>query len=779
MSAASSQDTARDTRLSITVRTALLTWIVSIVTLLVFVVSIVPEQKRSQLNHLRSRARGLAVSLGNVAASAVVNEDYSSVVEYCSEILKDDPSIEFIVLTRKDGYSLLHEKDRWTAETLSGLWRAEGSSVSNGIQVAPLFERRVFLDSRPMAYSGVEWGWIHIGLSLADYDQSMRTLYWRSFLLALGAVVMSLAISLFYARLLVRPLLALKDVVARISGGDLRARATPERNDEIGRLALAVNGMADAILQRDKSLKETNELLEQRVIERSRELAESELRFSEAFNANPLPMAVLLRESLELLIGNPSFLRQFGLSVSAGGRPTIESDPWRGLLNLLTDSPSFDEKHLAFEPVPGSLRHLLCSARSLTIQGRNCVLCVFRDVTDHRRAEEERRKLHDQLMQSHKMESVGRLAGGVAHDFNNMLLVIIGYADMALSDLPTDHPVREYLWEIRKSAKRSADLTKQLLAFARRQTITPKVQNLNETVSGMNTMLQRLIGEKVRLVWAPEQRLWPVRVDSGMISQILVNLVVNARDAIAGNGVVTLQTANVETGHSAGIRHPAEAVGTHIMLLVSDNGRGMDEETRSHLFEPFFTTKELGKGTGLGLATVFGIVSQHDGLIQVDSEPGKGSSFRIYFPRAREEAASDLPKRDLSPLPRGHGTVLFVEDEPQILALGSKMLEPLGFRVLTAQGATEALALASTHARSIRLLITDVVMPGMNGRELRERMESVLPGVPCIFVSGYAADIIQENGIEGENIDLLHKPFTKTALGDMITKVLSRGNPKA
>jgi signal transduction histidine kinase/CheY-like chemotaxis protein len=396
------------------------------------------------------------------------------------------------------------------------------------------------------------------------------------------------------------------------------------------------------------------------------------------------------------------------------------------------------------------------------------------EIAERQRTQEEKEKLQGQLAQAQKMESVGRLAGGVAHDFNNMLQAILGNAALALDDLPPGTPVRENLEEIQKSAQRSAELTRQLLAFARKQTIQPKILDLNDTVAGMLKMLRRLIGEDVNLAWLPGADLWAVRMDPSQIDQILANLCVNARDAIAGVGKVTIETGNV-TLAAHGAQSPPDCVpGDYVLLAVSDNGRGMDAATRAHLFEPFFTTKELGKGTGLGLATVFGTVIQNQGLINVDSEPGQGTTFKIYLPRAKAEAvaaAQESARRSL----RGTETVLLVEDEEQILNLGRRILQQYGYTVLALSTPQSALALAAQHAGPIHLLITDVVMPGMNGKELRDRLRSSHPQLKCLFMSGYTADVIADNGVLVDGVHFIQKPFTIESLVENVRSVCDAG----
>ena len=400
------------------------------------------------------------------------------------------------------------------------------------------------------------------------------------------------------------------------------------------------------------------------------------------------------------------------------------------------------------------------------------ILIVARDLTARKRAEEERDRLQEQLLQAQKMEAIGRLAGGVAHDFNNMLQTILGYAEMGLHSTDPSDPLHADLEQIRKAARRSADLTGQLLAFARRQMITPKVLDLNETVDGMIQMLRRLIGEDINLTWLPGPGLWLVRMDLSQIDQILVNLCVNARDAIAGVGEITIETANVVCGEDYCANHMEFLPGEYVMLAVSDDGRGMDRETLNNIFEPFFTTKGLGRGTGLGLSTVYGIVKQNEGFINVYSEPGKGTTFKIYLPRYVGEIGEGQTA-SVGEIRYGRGeTILLVEDEPGILDVGQAMLERLGYQVLVAHTPAEALRLAQEHAGEIHLLITDVVIPQMNGAELRDRLRVLRPGIKTLFMSGYTANVIAHRGVLKAGVQFIPKPFSVVALAGKVREAL-------
>ena len=396
----------------------------------------------------------------------------------------------------------------------------------------------------------------------------------------------------------------------------------------------------------------------------------------------------------------------------------------------------------------------------------------IRDITERKRAEAEREKLQAQLLQAQKMESVGRLAGGVAHDFNNMLQAITGNAEVALVKIDPSHPLHDNLSEILKVALRSADLTRQLLAFARKQTISPKVLDLNETISGMLKMLQRLVGEDIDFSWKPALNLWSVKIDPSQIDQILVNLCVNARDAISGVGAVTIETQNVRLDQAYCKPHPECIPGEYVRIAVSDTGMGIDKNMLNLIFEPFFTTKEIGKGTGLGLATIYGIVKQNDGFIYVYSEPGQGTTFRIYLPRTEGNMAETDTSAAKQRITDGTETILLVEDDESILDIGKVVLERFGYRVLAAHNPNSALTLVNNYPGRIHLLITDVIMPEMNGQELGRRLHGSHPELKVIFISGYTANVIAHHGVLNKGINFLQKPFSVLTLVEKVREVL-------
>ena len=384
----------------------------------------------------------------------------------------------------------------------------------------------------------------------------------------------------------------------------------------------------------------------------------------------------------------------------------------------------------------------------------------------------EQKLMEKSLAQAQKMESVGRLAGGVAHDYNNALTAIMGFTELAMMDSDPEGPLHADLNQIIKAGRRAQDITRQLLAFARKQTIAPIVLNLNPIVESIIKMLRRLIGEDIDLVWMPGKNLWNVKMDPSQIDQILANLCVNARDAIEGVGKITIETGTTVFDSAYCADHAGFIPGEFVLLAISDNGCGMDKGIQDNIFEPFFTTKDVDKGTGLGLSTVYGIVKQNNGFINVYSEPGKGTTIKIYLSR-HEGKAAEIQGKNTEEVPQGRGeTILVVEDDLTILELAQRMLEGLNYTVFIADTPKGAMKLAKEHTGEIHLLITDVIMPEMNGLELSEQLQSFYPDLKCIFTSGYTANAIAHHGVLDEVVDFIQKPFSKNDLAAIVRKVL-------
>jgi len=401
---------------------------------------------------------------------------------------------------------------------------------------------------------------------------------------------------------------------------------------------------------------------------------------------------------------------------------------------------------------------------------------VVSDITGRKRAEEERARLEAQLQRAQKLESIGRLAGGVAHDFNNLLTVINGYSDLILGTLQPQDPQRESLAEIRKAGGRAVELTRQLLAFSRKQMIAPRPVNLNSLIADSRDMFRRLVGEDIELVTDLDAELGQVMADAGQLNQVLMNLVVNARDAMPAGGRLTLRSSRMHLDEGAAASFPGAVPGLCAVMEVSDTGEGMSEEIQQNLFEPFFTTKATGKGTGLGLSTVYGIVQQAGGWIRVDSQPGKGATFRIGLPLTEQPAPQALPETPAPARMEGSETILVVEDQDEVRRLVLAVLTSFHYRTLEAGSGGEALRIAEGYPGPIHLLLTDVVMPRMTGKQLADRLRAVRPGMKVIYMSGYTADVISRQGVMDSGIEFIKKPFSPEALALKVRSVLRGGS---
>jgi PAS domain S-box-containing protein len=486
---------------------------------------------------------------------------------------------------------------------------------------------------------------------------------------------------------------------------------------------------------------------------------------------NQAMVKLMKAERAEELLGKP-FLESIAPEFHEVIRARIQSQRETGI-----PAPPMEQEFLCLD---GTLVPVETTAVSIRFEGEEGHLVFVRDITRRRKAEKERTNLEVQLQQAQKMESVGRLAGGVAHDFNNLLMGIMGYTELCQHVLGRESPASAYLDEILDAAERSAGITRQLLAFARKQAIAPVLIDLNEHVEATLKLLRRLLGEEIDLAWMPRTQDARVNMDPSQLDQILANLAVNARDAIAGVGKLTVETGNVTFDAAYCAEHEGATPGDYVMLAVSDSGCGMDQETLDHIFEPFFTTKPVGKGTGLGLATIYGIVKQNDGYIDVRSEPGDGTTFRIYLPHYDQDSGGVKGDAGSHELPGGSETILLVEDEQSVRSATGLLLQSFGYNVLSAATPEEALRLAADHPGAIHLLITDVIMPGMNGRDLATKLSEMQPGLLCLYVSGYTADVIAHHGILEEGIHFLPKPFAREALANKVHEVLRgrRGTEK-
>ncbi|HXQ25410.1 MAG TPA: PAS domain S-box protein [Candidatus Acidoferrales bacterium] len=518
-----------------------------------------------------------------------------------------------------------------------------------------------------------------------------------------------------------------------------------------------------------------------------RKRASEALRLSEASFRSVVENApygiVRAGPSGQLLRVNPALQKMLGYEsqeelLRMNLATDLYSDPQQHqhILDLLASQESFRDVEVEWKRKDGTLAKARCSGRLVKNQGEEGdYFEVFaEDIT-------EQRLLERQLRVAQKMEAIGRLSGGIAHDFNNLLGVIIGYSQVLKHKLGAGNGLFEHAEEIEKAGQSAASLTRQLLAFSRQQVLAPAVMNLNSLLSDMGKMLPRLIGEDIELALRLDPGLGRVKADQSQVEQVLMNLAVNARDALPQGGKLTIETANVTLDDAYTRYHPGSRAGDYVMLSVTDTGTGMTADTLAHLFEPFFTTKARGKGTGLGLATVYGVVKQSGGYVWVDSELGKGSSFKVYLPRIEEAVAA--AKAPAPPIEALHGaeTLLLVEDADALRKLAKALLEEHGYHVVPAANGAEALQIVEQRQVPIDLLLTDVVMPGMNGRALAERLGQLQTGLKVLYMSGYTDSSIVDHGVPDAGTHLLHKPFTEETLVQKVREVLDggKGRPSA
>jgi PAS domain S-box-containing protein len=951
-------------RLSITRRTALLSWAITVTTLFIFAGVIVPWQKRTFLNNLDSKARSVAISLREVAAGAAVNEDYSSVIEHCKEMLAADDSLACLVITKNNGFTLIHERSGWRSlSDVAPEWRPARRQISSGIREVSLTRQRAFLYSQPFDYSGLQWGWIHIGLSLDSYNQSVTSLYRLAFGLTLLCLGVSLLGSLGYARHLLRPVLDLRRTVQRVADGDLHARAAADRTDELGDLARSVNDMSAALLRHDRilgsvqfaaqhfvstanwraviaqilaeigqsvgvsrafvleikagpagypvpvheyewrgaglparpypanqppwpdfsadragwaarfrtgetiiasqnkltppevtlmtgraprallmvpvmvegvwwgllglddanqdrqwrdaerdslqttadmlgsavarqrtqeALLRTTATLEQRVLERTEALQKENTERREAEAALARSHAVLnatLESSLDAIMViahdgevkhfNHRFSEMWGLDpallTSRRNRAIFAvaakrvKDPQayiKRALELHADHRTESIEVVEFKD--GRIFERFTSPLYFDGVSTGRVWC-FRDIT-------ARLQLEQQLRHSQKMEAVGQLAAGIAHDFNNMLTVIQGNASLLISEQRANDPDLPMLQSILGAAQRSAKLVRQLLTFSHKQMMEIKPLRLADLHPLLAEMLPRMLGGHITVEVDLPPGLPVIHADVGMIEQMLMNLAVNARDAMPKGGRLTISAEPVEFSADV-LRINSDArPGRFLCLRVSDTGCGIPPDVLPRIFEPFFTTKPIGQGTGLGLATVYAIIRQHDGWIEVSSEPDHGTTFLIYLPPA---IASDPVAPALVPAEtartRGHETILLVEDEEAVRASVSRILKSHGYRVIPAHHGAEALAVWARHHPEINLLLTDMVMPeGLSGLELAKRLSADRPDLKVIYTSGYSRDMAKSQAPFPPGHHFLAKPYQAEVLLHTIRECLER-----
>ena len=576
-------------------------------------------------------------------------------------------------------------------------------------------------------------------------------------------LVLATLLSRWLTGRLARRVASVTHAAESVAKGDYSNPVDAGPRDEIGRLGAAFNAMTQR-LGTDADARVAAEAA----------LSEREASFRALFAANPHPMWVFDAETLRFLEVNASAIAHYGYSRDAFLSMAITDIRPPGAVAPLLDHIQKHPRGLGrvtqWQHVTrdGRCIDVDVASHALTFEGRPAVLVVAQDIT-------QRLSLEAQLRQGQKMEAVGRLAGGVAHDFNNLLTAILGYAELAGEKFPADHPVREDLSEIQKAGNSAAALTRQLLAFSRKQLRRPEPLDLNAVVQSVESMLQRVIGEHIALETGLASPLGAVLADPNQLEQVVMNLAVNARDAMPAGGRMTIETANVTLDAAYAAQHADVTPGDYVLLAVSDTGTGIDADARAHIFEPFFTTKGRGEGTGLGLATVYGIVKQTGGSIDVYSEAGRGTAFKIYFPRATEAAQTGAAP-SVAHTTAGTETILVAEDQPEVRAVARAILYRHGYRVIDAAGGREALAIIEERGDAIDLLLTDIVMPEMTGPELVAASQAVKRGIRVLYTSGYADQAVTRSGVLESDAEFIQKPYTAAALLSRIRQVLDKQN---
>ena len=608
----------------------------------------------------------------------------------------------------------------------------------------------------------------------------IRTVFFHLVVVA-GALLTCACVLVLIVVYFTRPLASLNRAAVAIKAGDFTTRVCPTGSREIWEVGLAFNGMAKRLEDWHAELTREVEKRTKELSESNQSLLESEARFRSLFENIHATTLLIDPDNGAIVDANNAAAAYYGWTkaqlrtMNFTEINTLSPEEIRtGMAATLAQ----ERDYFLFQHrlADGSVKDVEVYTGPIKMDGKTLLCSIAHDITQRKLDEENRTHLEEQLRQAAKMEAVGRLAGGVAHDFNNMLSVIMGYLDFLKEDFAGNDNGMHSLTEIEKAASRSRDITRQLLGFSRKQTVAPKPVDMNDAITETQKNLGRLMGEDIEFVFHPGADLGRVLIDPSQIDQILMNLAVNARDAMPTGGKFILQTENRLLDADYCSTHPEATPGPHVMLAVSDTGVGMDKKTLSHIFEPFFTTKEVGKGTGLGLATVFGIVRQNMGFINAYSEPGQGTTFRIYLPQIVMDGVAEQATNAEEAVQKGAGTIFLVEDEEQVRTVTQKMLGGLGYTVVVAATPKEALHLSQGMTTTPNLLLTDVIMPEMSGRELGDALTAQWPDLRTIFMSGYTADLLAPHHVLTTGTHFLQKPFTRKELSRKVKEAMIGGN---
>jgi signal transduction histidine kinase/ActR/RegA family two-component response regulator len=737
------------------------------------------RQQKLAFNNLEERAESIALMTAHGIGAGYYYYDSLEI----SETIKSarfNSDLVYIIAIDETG-NIINEVNKDTALKYGSLDSAQAVYISPN--------KEIYQIMTPIAIERELIGRLYLGFSLEPLREEVEDIRAMAAVVSLIIFVLGIIIIHWVDTIITRPLIKIVDAANQIAGGDISKRAMVYSKNEIGELATAFNGMVKKLSETHQELENANQHLEDRIVQRTQALYEEieDRKRAEESLAKSISVLTSTLESTGdgILVvdrdkGTIKTNQKF-IDLTSLPKEIIEAGDYLTVIEYFVGIVKYPDKFRAkvaeifAEPEIGRIDIIeLKDNRFFEIFSQphwehgKCVGRVysFRDVTEQHRLEES-------LRQSQKMEAIGQLAGGVAHDFNNILTIINGYGELLLSTIDSDHPMYRKLVEIKKAGERASGLTGQLLAFSRKQVLAPQVLDINAIVANMQKMLKRLIGENIAMEIDGANDLWKIHADKGQIEQVLMNLIVNARDAMPNGGVITINAQNLEvSGTQAKARDELKA-GFYVRLAVTDTGKGMDSATQARIFEPFFTTKEVGKGTGMGLSTVYGIVKQSEGAITVQSELGKGTTFYIYLPRVTESEIlhekEAIPAEDLA----GNETILLVEDDKPVRELAFVALVQKGYTVLEAADAEEAIKQSEKYGNTIQLLLTDVIMPKIGGCELAGMLKNVRPDMRVLFMSGYTDNAITKQITSLEFGAFLQKPFTPESLAKSVRNLLN------
>jgi signal transduction histidine kinase/HAMP domain-containing protein/ActR/RegA family two-component response regulator len=766
--------------LALTIRSKLVLVISILIAVIALFISLFfpSRQEKQALAAITDKARSIANMTAYSISPALYFDDSLAINEVIESALLNRDLAYLLVVNDSGRIVDAYNKDLGLLTSFPGANPDESFSVDSNL----------YRVTTTIAFNKHSIGELYLGFSLQDLRaeliESRSNIALVSLLIFIFGIVAAIGIS----AVITKPLTRMVETAKQITQGDFTLRADISAKDEVGDLAKAFNVMVDNMVAIQSKLVDLNANLEENVRERTQELREEigERKRTEEELARSVSLLTTTLESTAdgiLVVDNEGKIVNFNqkfVDMWSIPQDIIQSRDGDKAINYVLDQLRHPEifinkvKELyaasdmvSFDVLEFTDGRIFERYSHPQHSGDQCAGRVwsFRDVT-------ERKHLEESLRQSQKMEAVGKLAGGVAHDFNNILTIILGYSEFLSSKISSENPMYRHVLEIKKAGERAASLTGQLLAFSRKQILAPQVLDLNAVVANMEKMLRRLIGEDIDMVFLPKKDLGRIRADKSQIEQIILNLIVNARDAMPKGGKITLETANVDLDESYARTHSEASPGPYVLLTVSDTGVGMDAETQARIFEPFFTTKEVGKGTGLGLSTVYGIVKQSGGNIWVYSELGKGTTFKIYIPRAENVDEAEGIKRISPESLIGNETILLVEDEESVKDLAFSILVQKGYTVLETNNGEEALQVSEKYTEKIHLMLTDVVMPILSGQQLAEKMAVIRPDTKVLFMSGYTDEAVVRHGVLSPTTAFIQKPFTPDTLAQKVREVL-------